>query len=51
MAKWANMNVGILLMIPGQKISSGIGSEGDSTAIIALLLMVNTFVTGVIVGK
>lgn len=51
MATCANMNVGILLMIPDQEISSGIGTQGDSTAITALLLMVNTFVTGMIVGK
>ena len=51
MATCANMNVGMLLMIPDQEISSGMGTEGESTAITVMLLMVNTFVTGMIVGK
>ncbi|XP_078358133.1 uncharacterized protein LOC144642903 [Oculina patagonica] len=51
MATCANMNVGMLLKIPDQDISSGLGTEGDSTAITALLLLVNTVVTGMIVVR
>lgn len=51
MATCANMNVGILLKIPDQEMSSGIGTDEDSTAITVLLLLVNTVVTGMIVGR
>ena len=51
MATCANLNVGMLLKIPDQEISSGLGTQGDSTVITALLLLVNTVVTGMIVGK
>ncbi|XP_078358225.1 uncharacterized protein LOC144642976 [Oculina patagonica] len=45
------MNIGMLLKIPDQDSSSGLGMEGDSTAITALLLLVNTVVTAMIVVR
>ena len=51
MATCANMNVGMLLKIPEQEISSGIGTESESVVVTILLVLANLLVTGMVVGK
>ena len=47
----ANMNIGLLLKIPEENISSGIKTVAEGIGITALLISVNVFVLGMIVGK
>ena len=51
LATCANMNSGLLLKIPGENLSSGLRTDVEGTGITALLLSVNVFVLGMIVGK
>jgi len=51
LATCANMNIGLLLKIPEESISSGIKTEVEGTGITAVLILVNVFVLGMIVGK
>ena len=51
LATSANMNLGLLLKIPEENISSGIEKGIEGTGITALLISVNVFVLGMIVGK
>ena len=51
LATCANMNIGLLLKIPEENISSGIETGMEGTGITALLISVNVFVLGMIVGK
>ena len=51
LATVANMNVGMLLKIPEENISSGVKTELEGTAITVLLVSVNLLVTGMIAGE
>ena len=51
LATVANMNVGMLLKIPEENISSGVKTELEETAITVLLVSVNLLVTGMIAGE
>ena len=51
LATCANMNIGLLLKIPEEDISSGIETVMEGTGITVLLISVNVFVLGMIVGK
>ena len=50
LATCTNMNVGMLLKIPEENISSGIQTEVEGTGITVILVAVNLLVTGMIVG-
>jgi len=45
-----NMNLGMLLKIPEESISSEVKTEIESTGISLLLIFVNLLVTGMIAG-
>ena len=51
LATCANMNIGLLLKIPEENISPGIKTGVEGIGITALLISVNVFVLGMIVGK
>ena len=51
LATSANMNIGLLLKIPEESIPSGIETGMEGTGITAVLISVNVFVLGMIVGK
>ena len=47
----ANMNVGVLLKVPEENISSGIKTEMEGVGITAILISINVLVLGMIAGK
>ena len=50
MATCANMNVGMLLKIPADNISSGVNTDAESIVISILLVSVNLLVIGMVAG-
>ena len=45
------MNIGLVLKIPEESISFGLKTEVEGTGITAILISVNVFVLGMIVGR